>query len=225
MRFLWWGKKDKAPKATPPPKPEARPPKGKAVETRPPAPKAEPWSDRIILDHLLKLNPTEFEHAVARLLPLIGYTSASHTGKAGDLGVDIVCYDAHGGLVAVQCKRYASSKKVTSSDIATFFGMIVRRAARQGIYVTTSGFTKAALSLAAEQDIRTIDGAGIAALFARHPAALDLGQLWEQQGGRTSQVRECRYCHRMIQLREMPDGKWMPFDDVGTRHDCRARRP
>jgi hypothetical protein len=126
--------------------------------------------------------------------------------------------------VGVQCERYAPGKKVTAPDIATFFGMMVHRAARQGVYVTTSGFTKAAIALAAERDIRTIDGAGAAALFARHPAALGLGQLWEPPSGRTSYERECRYCRQMIQLREMADGKWMPFDVAGTRHDHLARR-
>ena len=227
MRFLLWGKqKEKTPKATPPPKPtpEVRPSKSKGVETRPPASKVEAWSDQTILNHLLKLSPTEFEHAVTRLLPEIGYRSARHTGRAGDLDVDIVCQDNQGGLVVVQCKRYAPSKKITAPNIMQFFGMMVHHGARQGIYVTTSTFTKSAFDLTAKRDIRTIDGAGIAALFARHPAALGLGQLWEQQGGRTSNERECRYCHQHDSVAGDARRKWMPFDDVGTRHDCRSRR-
>jgi restriction system protein len=177
-----------------------------------------------MLDHLLALSPTEFEHAVARLLSQMGYTSVQRIGGAGDDGVDIVCRDAHGGLVAVQCKRYAPGKKVTAPDMATFFGRMVKRHARQGIYVTTSAFTRAAIKDALDTDIRTYDGDGLAKLFARHPAALGLGPPRGQQSGRTSYEKECRYCHRRIQMRVMPDGKWLPFDDVGIPHDCRSRR-
>jgi hypothetical protein len=222
MRFFRWGKrKDKVPT----PKPVAQSTDSKKPERRPSPPKPEPWDSRAILNHLLALSPTEFEHAVARLLAEIGYKSAKRIGGSGDLGVDIVCYDAHGGLVAVQCKRYAAGRKVTSPDMQSFFGMMVQRAARQGIYVTTSTFTRGAIALAADRDIQAIDDTGVAALFAQHPAVLGLGPLSGQQGRRTSYERECRYCHRLIRMREMPDGKWLPFDDVEIPHDCRSRRP
>jgi hypothetical protein len=96
------------------------------------------------------------------------------TGGAGDLGVDIACYDEHGGLVAVQCKRYAPGNKVTSPNIAQFFGMMVHHGARHGMYVTTSSFTRAGLQLATTRDIRTMDGAQLAAHFAAHPEVLGI---------------------------------------------------
>jgi hypothetical protein len=220
MRFFWKRRKMESPE----PERDARPVPSGTPLSRPEPPTPEPWDNRKILDHLLSLSPTEFEHAVAQLLPLMGYRAAKRTGGAGDLGVDIVCYDAHGGLVAVQCKRYAPGKKVTSPNIQTFFGMMVQRAARQGIYVTTSTFTMGAFGLAADRDIWTLDGPGIAALFGRHPDALGLGPLWGTQSERTSYERNCRFCNRRIQMRVMPNGKWLPFDDVGIPHDCRSRR-
>jgi ribose transport system ATP-binding protein len=131
-------------------------------------------SDRAALAHLLALNPSEFEQAVAQLLPLLGYREARRTGGAGDLGVDIACYDEHGGLVVVQCKRYSLSKTITSPDIQLFFGMIVHHGARAGVYVTTSSFTKSALDLANARDIRTIDGQTLAALFTMHHDVLGI---------------------------------------------------
>jgi restriction endonuclease Mrr len=218
MRFFFWRKDKKA----------QRQPEGdvQQIDRKVPAtrPKPEPHGPSTILDYLLALNPTDFEHAITRLLPLLGYNGAKRKGGAGDLGVDIVCFDRHGGLVVVQCKRYAPSKKVMSPDIQTFFGMMVKHAARQGIYVTTSTFTRGAFDLAADRDIRTIDGAGVATLFARHPGALGLGQQGVQLGGRTSYERPCRFCNRQIQMRLMPDGKWLPFDGAGRPHDCRSKR-
>jgi hypothetical protein len=184
----------------------------------------EPRSNGAIRDRLLALSPTEFEHAVARLLPEIGYTSVKHNGGAGDRKVDILCRDAHGGLVAVQCKRYAPGKKVTAPDVDDFYGMMVKHRARQGIYVTTSAFTRGAVKNAPDMDIWIIDGDGLAALFVRHPAALGLGSPSAQPSSRTSYEKECRYCHRPIQMREMPDGRWRPFDGAGPPHDCRARQ-
>src|SRR5215212_7584555 len=144
MRFFFW-RKDKK---------ETRQSErdGQQIDRggRPTRSKPEPHVTPTILDRLLALNPTDFEHAITRLLPLLGYTEVKRKGGAGDLGVDIVCFDRHGGLVVVQCKRYALGKKVTSPDVQTFFGMMVKHAARQGIYVTTSTFTKGAFALAAD---------------------------------------------------------------------------
>jgi HJR/Mrr/RecB family endonuclease len=230
MRLFWRKRKAPTPEMPTPnapahePERDMRQPNTMIFEGWPAPSEAKPWSNQTILDHLLTLSPTEFEHAVARLLPKLGYTGAKRTGGAGDLGVDIVCYDRHGGLVTVQCKRYALGKKVTSPDIQTFFGMMVKHAARQGIYVTTSTFTRGAFDLAADRDIRTIDGAGLAALFARHLGALGLGSHPVQSGGRTSYERPCHYCGRRIEMRLMPNGRWMPFDHAEFRHDCRYKR-
>jgi DNA-binding beta-propeller fold protein YncE len=136
----------------------------------------EESANRATLDRLLALSPTEFEFAVARLLSHFGYGEIRRTGGAGDLGVDIVCQDEHGGLVAVQCKRYAVGNTVTSPNIQQFFGMLVHHGARQGIYITTSTFTKSAFDLAAARDIRTIEGTELAVLFAAYPGLLGLGQ-------------------------------------------------
>jgi hypothetical protein len=127
-----------------------------------------------MLDHLLALSPIEFERAVARLLPYLGCSNPQQTGKAGDLGADIVCTDEHGGLVVVQCKRYAPGNNVTSPNIQQFFGMLVHHGARRGIYVMTSAFTRSAAELAAARDIRTVDGVELVRFFAAHPDALRL---------------------------------------------------
>jgi hypothetical protein len=32
--------------------------------------------------------------------------------------------------------------------------------------------------------------------------------------------RRCKYCGEWIQLRQMPHGQWVPFDDYDTVHKC-----
>ena len=160
----------------------------------------ERTNTRVILNYLLALSPSEFENVVARLLPHLGYRDVRRTGGAGDLGVDIVCTNAHGGLVAVQCKRYAHGNNVTSPDIQHFFGMLVHHGARHGVYITTSTFTKSAFDLATARDIQTIDGEELATLFVSHRDALEIGPLIRAPSGTAqTSLRDMRW-----QLTELP---------------------
>lgn len=46
-----------------------------------------------------------------------------------------------------------------------------------------------------------------------------------ESSGRTSYYRQCQFCDRRIQMRLMPNGRWLPFDGFEIRHDCRSNRP
>jgi hypothetical protein len=70
-----------------------------------------------------QLSPRDFEEAVAWLLANQGYEGVEVIGGAGDLGVDIRCYDQGGNLVVVQCKRYAPNKRIGSPVIQHFMAM------------------------------------------------------------------------------------------------------
>ena len=40
-----------------------------------------------------------------------------------------------------------------------------------------------------------------------------------------SYTRDCRYCGRRIQLRQMPGGQWVPFEGFDMPHKCNATVP
>jgi|CXWL01.1.fsa_nt_gi restriction system protein len=112
------------------------------------------------LAELLSLTPAEFEIAVARMLPSLGYRQVSVVGGPGDLAADIICNDRQGGLVVVQCKRKLPGQRVGSSEMQKFIGMIsVHHEADAGIFVTTSEFTQPAIALAEQHEILLLDGA------------------------------------------------------------------
>jgi restriction system protein len=111
------------------------------------------------LGQLLALTPNQFEHAVATMLTDRHYSDVVVRGGSGDLGVDISCRDQAGSKVAVQCKRYAPGKSVGSPDMQLFVGMLHHHGASNGMYVTTSSFTKSAQDLARQYRITLIDGA------------------------------------------------------------------
>ena len=112
------------------------------------------------------MSPTEFEHAVAQMLQRTGYHDVRRVGRAGDLGVDVLCKDKDGRKVVVQCKRYRPGIKVGSRDMQTCIGMMtVQHQAERGIYVTTSSFTAPARSLAQAHNVRTIEGIALKMLM------------------------------------------------------------
>ncbi len=127
------------------------------------------WSDPTrTLEDLRKLTPTEFELEVGAFLRRCGYRDVRHTGCAGDLAADLVCVDARGARVVVQCKRYGPGSAVTSPEMQLFIGMIyAHHRADYGIFVTTSTFTRPARALAEQHGIRLLDGASLSARLRR----------------------------------------------------------
>lgn len=111
------------------------------------------------LGDLLALTPTQFELTIGELLARWGYQRVQHTGGGGDLAADLTCHTADGQLLVVQCKRYAPGNLIGSPEVQKFIGMLsVHHRAQLGIFVTTSSFTRPALMLAHQHNLRTIDG-------------------------------------------------------------------
>ena len=103
-----------------------------------------PWRVELA-DILLNMNPYAFERLAQRVLRQCGFSQVEVTKKSGDGGID-----GFGKLkineiitinVAFQCKRYKTL--VGASDIRDFRGSLTRNI-EKGVFITTSGFTKAA---------------------------------------------------------------------------------
>ena len=65
---------------------------------------------------------------------------ADWPGAAGrpDTGIDIVAEDRSGGLVAVQCKFYAASRKLTNPDVDSFFTASGKEGFTRRVIATTA---------------------------------------------------------------------------------------
>lgn len=127
-------------------------------------------SERTLLDVLHGLSSQEFERQVARLLEAEGYRDVRVQGGSNDRGVDIVCLDTEGRLVAVQCKRFAPTATVSALVVQHLVGMAVKSKAHRAMLVTTGSFTGPARTQAEDYDIELINGARLASLIAVHPA-------------------------------------------------------
>lgn len=107
--------------------------------------------DTVTIKMLHNLSPKDFELAMCDLLALMNYRDVKHTGRAGDLCVDLTATAPHGKHIVAQCKRYAPERPVGSPEVQTFIGMVtIHYKAPLGLYFTTSDYTREARKLAAE---------------------------------------------------------------------------
>lgn len=110
-----------------------------------------------MLEAILAMSPTSFEHLSRRILREAGFASVTVTGKPADGGID-----GHGTYhmsllsfaVAFQCKRYAGS--VGSRAVREFRGSMDGRNS-QGIMISTGHFTAEAQKEASRDGVTPID--------------------------------------------------------------------
>lgn len=124
-----------------------------------------------LLDRILQAPPAFFEVLVLDLLRGLGYGTSSedlqHVGSAGDGGIDgIISLDKLGfEKVYVQAKRWQGS--VGRPEVQAFFGALAGRRAKKGVFITTSAFTRDAISFGEQvsENVVLIDGSRLTQLM------------------------------------------------------------
>jgi HJR/Mrr/RecB family endonuclease len=100
------------------------------------------------------LSPQEFELIVLEAFSKLGY-QATHTSWTADGGIDGILTQGK-TKIAIQCKKYQG--KITEPALRDFYGAMKHSNFTQGIYVTTSNYTKPARDFAKGKNIRLMDG-------------------------------------------------------------------
>lgn len=106
-----------------------------------------------LLQRLLAADPGFFENVVLDVLHGLGYgvsrASLKQVGGSGDAGIDGIIHLDRLGLqkVYVQAKRWQN--KVGRPEIQAFYGALSGRRANQGVFITTSKYTREAREYAA----------------------------------------------------------------------------
>ncbi|MFJ6071194.1 restriction endonuclease [Streptomyces sp. NPDC093065] len=107
-----------------------------------------------------KLDPYEFEEAIAGLCRRDGCAGVEVVGGAGDLGADVLAVAPDGRRVVIQCKRYSEDNKVGSQDLQRFGGTCFTvHEADLAVLVTSTDFTAPAAEYAERCGIVCVDGA------------------------------------------------------------------
>lgn len=128
------------------------------------------WQEEL-LQVLLKMDPTEFEHLAKRLLRAAGFINTSVTGGAGDGGIDgvgVYRLSLVSFPVYFQCKRYKGS--VGPDKVRDFRGAMQGRGDK-GLLITTGTFSSEAKNEATRDGappIDLIDGERLCELLKEH---------------------------------------------------------
>jgi restriction system protein len=126
---------------------------------------------------LFQIAPLEFEHFVKLVMERSGFVDVTVTRASGDGGIDVNAYAENGNdffagtHVQAQVKRWRHA--VGSPDINSFRGALSTTA--KGVFVTTSAFTRAAVTEASHTNkppISLIDGPRLSAIVLRLNLAL-----------------------------------------------------
>lgn len=125
-----------------------------------------------LLDRIKTISPGRFEELVVELLLKMGYGGTQEdagkvVGKSGDGGIDGIINEDRLGLdvIYIQAKRWESD--VGRPEIQKFVGALAGNKASKGVFITSSGFSKAATDYASQVNHRVvlIDGAMLAELM------------------------------------------------------------
>lgn len=135
-----------------------------------------------LLQRLRDVDPTFFEQVVLDLLIAMGYGGSEQRvrriGGSGDGGVDgVVDQDALGlARIYVQAKRYNADNVVGRQKIQEFVGALSGRQAQQGVFITTSTFTKSAIDYAdyVGLSVVLIDGARLGELMVQYSVGVQV---------------------------------------------------
>lgn len=135
-----------------------------------------------LLTRIRALEPAFFEQSVLDLLTAMGYTGAEgvarRTQLSRDGGIDgIIDQDALGlARIYVQAKRYAEGNTVGRPAIQEFVGALSGNGANQGVFITTSRFTKDAEAFVEKVSARIvlIGGEQLSGLMIRYGVGVQL---------------------------------------------------
>ena len=140
-----------------------------------------------LIRRLRAQHPDFFEQAVVDVLNKMGYGGTEQRGRrlggSGDGGVDgVIDQDALGlSQIYVQAKRYGEGNSVQRPEIQGFVGALVGKGASQGVFVTTSLFSKGAREYVQQIQSRVvlIDGPRLAELMIRYRVGVQVKQTYE----------------------------------------------
>lgn len=131
---------------------------------------------------IMDRDPSFFERVVVELLEKMGYGKGQVTKRTGDGGIDgLITTDVLGFRpICTQAKRYAADYKIGRPAIQEFVGAL--NGAPNGVFITTSSFTKEALDYAdgyPGATLSLIDGKRLAELMIEYNLGVSIERVVE----------------------------------------------
>jgi restriction system protein len=131
-----------------------------------------------LLETIRDCSDSFFESLVRDLLLALGYGEAVEgagevVGGPGDGGIDVKIKEDELGfdVIYVQAKKWKEDASVGSKEVQSFAGSLLGHGATKGVFITTSSFTRSAISYVSslkQQKIILIDGEELTKLMIKH---------------------------------------------------------
>lgn len=124
-------------------------------------------SDPQLLATLQSIDEYEFEHLVAELWNEIGWRTSVTTASV-DRGIDVIAEQdsPFPQKQIIQAKRYSSDNPVSSSEVQQYAGLYAQEDDVDAVIVVTTGrFTSNASDVAADSNVKLVDGEDLCKLI------------------------------------------------------------
>lgn len=142
-----------------------------------------------LLTRVLEGSPAFFEKLIIDLLLAMGYggsrkDAGEQIGGTDDGGIDGIISEDQLGLdrIYLQAKRYKLGNSVGSAEVQAFIGALYGKGASKGVLITTSAFSKSAVTVAQQTGslrLVLIDGSALTELMVRFNVGVRTAQTVE----------------------------------------------
>jgi len=128
-----------------------------------------------LMTEIMKLEPTDFERLVVKLLLAMGYGSGIDdagfvTQASNDGGIDGIIKEDQLGFssIYIQAKRWDPNVSVSRPEIQKFAGALQEQKAQKGLFISTASFSEGAKKSAEAAGIVLVDGKQLTKLMIKY---------------------------------------------------------
>lgn len=139
-----------------------------------------------LMSEIMKLEPTDFEKLVVRLLLAMGYGSGIDdagfvTQASNDGGIDGVIKEDQLGFssIYIQAKRWDPSVSIARPEIQKFAGALQEQKAQKGLFISTATFSQGARKSADAAGIVLVDGKQLTKLMIKFNLGVSVEHIYE----------------------------------------------
>lgn len=139
-----------------------------------------------LMSEIMKLDPTDFERLVVKLLLAMGYGSGIDeagfvTQASNDGGIDGIIKEDQLGFssIYIQAKRWDPTTSIARPEIQKFAGALQEQKAQKGLFISTAIFSPGARKSAEAAGIVLVDGNQLTKLMIRFNLGVSVEHTYE----------------------------------------------
>ena len=139
-----------------------------------------------LMTEIMKLEPTDFERLVVKLLLAMGYGSGIDdagfvTQASNDGGIDGIIKEDQLGFssIYIQAKRWDPNISVSRPEIQKFAGALQEQKAQKGLFISTASFSEGAKKSAEAAGIVLVDGKQLTKLMIKFNLGVSIENVYE----------------------------------------------